>query len=50
VVERSFAWVSRVRRLARDHECLPETVAGLHFIAFASLTPHRLVAVVADCP
>jgi transposase len=34
VVERSFAWVSRFRRLARDHERLPATLAGLHFAAF----------------
>jgi transposase len=37
VVERSFAWKSRFRRLARDFERLPETVAGLHFLAFACL-------------
>ena len=37
VVERSFAWVSRFRRLARDYERLPETVAGLHFAVFAIL-------------
>src|SRR5215210_1327567 len=28
VVERSFAWATRFRRLARDYERLPETVAG----------------------
>jgi len=44
-VERSFAWASRFRRLARDYERLPETVAGLHFVVFAILmlvkaTPH----------
>ncbi len=37
VVERSFAWASRFRRLARDYERLPETVAGLHFVVFAIL-------------
>jgi transposase len=37
VVERSFAWKTRFRRLARDFERLPETVAGLHFLAFACL-------------
>ena len=37
VVERSFAWVTRFRRLAKDYERLPETVAGLHFLAFACL-------------
>jgi hypothetical protein len=30
-VERSFGWMARFRRLARDYERLPETVAGLHF-------------------
>ncbi len=37
VVERSFAWASRFRRLARDYERLPETLAGLHWVAFLSL-------------
>jgi len=32
VVERSFAWASRFRRLARDYERLPATVAGLHWL------------------
>jgi transposase len=35
VVERSFAWATRSRRLVKDYERLPETVAGLHFVAFA---------------
>jgi transposase len=42
VVERSFAWAARFRRLARDYERLPETLAGLHFIAFACLLLSRL--------
>ena len=37
VVERDFAWASRFRRLVKDYERLPETVAGLHFLAFACL-------------
>jgi transposase len=37
VVERSFAWAARFRRLARDYERLPETLAGLHYVAFALL-------------
>lgn len=37
VVERSFGWMARFRRLARDYERLPETVAGLHFLAFSCL-------------
>ena len=50
VVERSFAWASRFRRLARDYERLPETLAGLHFLAFACLMLHRLVTAVAQGP
>jgi transposase len=43
VVERSFAWVARFRRLARDYERLPETLAGLHFLVFALLMLSRVV-------
>lgn len=50
VVERSFAWASRFRRLARDYERLPETVAGLHFVAFASLMLHRMLTLAAQSP
>lgn len=42
VVERSFAWSARFRRLARDYERLPATLAGIHFIAFACLMLTRL--------
>jgi transposase len=45
VVERSFAWAARFRRLARDYERLPEAVAGLHFLAFAILMLKRVVEV-----
>jgi transposase len=37
VVERSFGWMARFRRLARDYERLPDTLKGLHFLAFAVL-------------
>ena len=43
IVERSFSWKSRFRRLVRDYERLPETVAGLHFVAFACLMLTRLL-------
>lgn len=43
VVERSFAWLARFRRLARDYERLPQTVAGLTFLAFTCLLLHRLI-------
>jgi transposase len=44
VVERSFGWATRFRRLVRDYERLPQTVAGLHFLAFACLFLQRFVA------
>ncbi|HAB18101.1 MAG TPA: IS5/IS1182 family transposase, partial [Verrucomicrobiales bacterium] len=37
VVERSFAWAARFRRLARDYERLATTLAGFHWLAFVSL-------------
>ena len=37
VVERSFAWLARFRRLSRDYEWLPTTLAGLHWLAFVCL-------------
>jgi transposase len=37
VVERSFAWAARFRRLARDYERLPSSLAGLHWLAFLTL-------------
>jgi transposase len=43
VVERNFAWASRFRRLVKDYERLPETVAGLHFVAFACLMVQRAI-------
>ena len=42
-VERSFAWMARFRRLARDYERLPTTLAGMHFIPFACLMFTRVV-------
>jgi transposase len=49
VVERSNAWLARFRRLARDYERLPETLAGLHFLAFAMLMLTRFVTSMAEC-
>lgn len=37
VAERSLAWTTRFRRLVRDYERYPSTLAGLHFVAFACL-------------
>jgi len=44
VVERSFAWVARFRRLARDYERLPATFAGFHFVVFACLMLKNLMS------
>src|ERR1700677_11363 len=44
VVERSFAWMARFRRLAKDYERLATTVAGLHFVAFACLMLKMLLS------
>ena len=43
VVERSLAWANRFRRLVKDYERLPETLKGLHFLAFACLMLKNLV-------
>jgi transposase len=37
VVERSFAWAARFRRLARDYERLDTTLKGFHYLCFACL-------------
>ena len=37
VVERSFGWLGRFRRLARDYERLAESLAGWHWLAFLTL-------------
>ncbi|GAD23280.1 IS5 family transposase, partial [Acidovorax sp. MR-S7] len=37
VVERSFGWLARFRRLSRDYERLPQVLAGLHFLIFVIL-------------
>lgn len=42
IVERSFGWASRFRRLVKDYERLPETLRGLHFLAFACLMLTRV--------
>jgi transposase len=44
VVERSFAWAARFRRLARDYERLSTTLAGYHWLAFVILMLKSLFA------
>ncbi len=48
VVERSFAWATRFRRLARDYERLPHTLRGLHLLAFTILFAKRFVDLMAQ--
>jgi transposase len=50
VVERDFAWASRFRRLVKDYERLPDTLAGLHFVAFACLFLRQATAVLGVGP
>ena len=47
VVERSFAWAARFRRLARDYERLPDVLRGLHFLVFAMLMLPKVVPLLA---
>jgi transposase len=42
VVERSFGWAARFRRLSRDYERLASTLTGMHWLAFATLMPPSL--------
>lgn len=37
LAERTFAWTTRFRRLVRDYERLPRTLADLHVVALACL-------------
>ena len=46
VVERSFAWTIRFRRLVRDYERLPSALAGLHFLSFAVVLLTRFIRLV----
>jgi transposase len=42
VVERTFGWQARFRRLSRDYERLPNTLAGLHWLAAVFLMLNNL--------
>lgn len=37
IVERSFGWIARCRRLLRDYERLTEVLVGMHMVAFVCL-------------
>lgn len=44
VVERTFAWAARFRRLARDYERLAVTLAAYHWLVFVTLMLQSLFA------
>lgn len=46
VVDRSFGWMSRFRRLVHDNKRLPETPAGLHYLAFVILILKNVAKIV----
>lgn len=46
VVERSFAWVTRCRRLVKDYERYATTLAGFHVIAFVGYMLKQLAPLV----
>ncbi len=48
VVERSFGWLARFRRRARDDERLAQSLAGLHLVAFAIVMATRLTRLLAQ--
>jgi transposase len=50
VVVRDFAWASRFRRLVKDYERLPDTLAGLHFVAFACLFLQQATGILGTSP
>jgi transposase len=47
VVERSFAWMTRFRRLVKDYERYASTLAGFHLIAFVCLMLKRVALLAA---
>ena len=44
IVERTFAWISRCRRLARDYERYIRTAAAFVYLAMIRLMLRRLTA------
>jgi transposase len=48
VVERSFGWIARCRRLLRDFERLPQVLTGLHMVAFSCVMLHQIARLFAN--
>lgn len=47
VVERSFAWATRFRRVVKEYERYAQTLAGLHVVAFACIMMKQAAAIAA---
>jgi transposase len=45
VVERTFAWLGKARRLAKDYERLPETAVAMIYWAMSRIMLRRLARV-----
>lgn len=43
VVERTFGWLGRHRRLARDDERLTQTLGGYHWVAYLGIVLERII-------
>jgi transposase len=48
VVERSFAWATRCRRLVKDYERYASTLAGFHLVAFVCPMLRQTAQLVTD--
>ncbi len=44
VVERTFGWLGRFRRLSKDYEFLPVTSEAVIYLAMIQILVHRLAA------
>ncbi len=43
IVERTFAWLGRYRRMSKDYETLPASSETMIYLAMINLMVHRLV-------
>lgn len=48
IVERTFAWTARFRRLAKDLERLETSLLGFHWLALSVLLTHKLSPILAS--
>jgi transposase len=46
VVERSFTWATRFRRLVKDYERYAQTLTGLHLVAFATIMANQVITLI----